>query len=190
MAAEELEYRFQWTFPLAMSPHDRTTIYAGSQVVHRTTNGGRIEVQTKRLLQIRDDMNSVVEMIHRIEWTRKQLYDLKEVHKEDEAIVKAVDDLDEKLLTVEEELTETRLTGRGQDALRWPSRLVSKLTHLATGISTADFSPTTQQVAVHEMFQKQIRELRQKVEELLSTELTAFTSLLKEKGIANVTPKI
>jgi hypothetical protein len=38
--AEELEYRFQWTFPLAMSPHDRNTIYAGSQMVHRTTNGG------------------------------------------------------------------------------------------------------------------------------------------------------
>ena len=37
----ELKYRFNWTFPLHMSPHDRNTIYAGSQHVHRTTNGGQ-----------------------------------------------------------------------------------------------------------------------------------------------------
>jgi photosystem II stability/assembly factor-like uncharacterized protein len=39
--AGELKYRFNWTFPLAISPHDHNTIYAGSQHVHRTTNGGQ-----------------------------------------------------------------------------------------------------------------------------------------------------
>jgi len=34
-----VKYRFNWTFPLAISPHDHNTIYAGSQHVHRTTNG-------------------------------------------------------------------------------------------------------------------------------------------------------
>ncbi|MEO8500797.1 MAG: sialidase, partial [Vicinamibacteria bacterium] len=37
----ELKYRFNWTFPLALSPHDHNTVYAGSQHVHRTTNGGQ-----------------------------------------------------------------------------------------------------------------------------------------------------
>jgi hypothetical protein len=37
----DLKYRFNWTTPLAMSPHDRNTIYVGSQHVHRTTNGGQ-----------------------------------------------------------------------------------------------------------------------------------------------------
>ena len=36
-----VKYRFNWTFPLAISPHDHNTIYAGSQHVHRTTNGGQ-----------------------------------------------------------------------------------------------------------------------------------------------------
>jgi hypothetical protein len=148
-----------------------------------------IDTQVTRLLRIRDDMNSVVEMIHKLEWTRKQLYDLKDVHQDDEGIVKAIDDLDKKLLAVEETLVETKLTGRGQDALRWPSRLVFKLAHLANGIGTADFAPTTQQIAVHETFQKQIGELRQQVETLLSTDIAAFNSMLKEKGIANVVPK-
>ncbi len=39
--ADGLRYRFQWTFPLLISPHDPNTIYVTSQVVHRTTNGGQ-----------------------------------------------------------------------------------------------------------------------------------------------------
>lgn len=148
-----------------------------------------IDTQVARLLQIRDDMNSVVEMIHKLEWTRKQLYDLKEVHGTDEAIGKAIAELDKKLLAAEDGLLQTRLTGRGQDALRWPADLVAKLAHLANGIGTADFAPTTQQIAVHETFQKRIAELRQQVEGLLSTDLAAFNSMLKDKGIANVVPK-
>jgi photosystem II stability/assembly factor-like uncharacterized protein len=37
----DLKYRFNWTMPLAMSPHDRNTVYVGSQHVHRTTNRGQ-----------------------------------------------------------------------------------------------------------------------------------------------------
>jgi len=39
--AAGVKYRFNWTFPLAISPHDHNTIYAGSQHVHRTVNGGQ-----------------------------------------------------------------------------------------------------------------------------------------------------
>jgi photosystem II stability/assembly factor-like uncharacterized protein len=39
--AAAVKYRFNWTFPLAISPHDHNTIYAGSQHVHRTVNGGQ-----------------------------------------------------------------------------------------------------------------------------------------------------
>ena len=37
----DLRYRFNWTMPLAMSPHDRNTVYVGSQHVHRTSNRGQ-----------------------------------------------------------------------------------------------------------------------------------------------------
>ena len=39
--ASLLKYRFQWTFPLLISPHDNKTIYVTSQHVHRTTNDGQ-----------------------------------------------------------------------------------------------------------------------------------------------------
>ena len=40
-AAGELRYRFQWTFPIHISPHDHERICVGSQHVHVTTNGGQ-----------------------------------------------------------------------------------------------------------------------------------------------------
>lgn len=39
--AADVKYRFQWTFPLLLSPHDSNTVYVASQHVHRTTNGGQ-----------------------------------------------------------------------------------------------------------------------------------------------------
>ena len=38
--AGEVKYRFQWTFPIAISPHDHNKVYVGSQHVHQTTDGG------------------------------------------------------------------------------------------------------------------------------------------------------
>jgi photosystem II stability/assembly factor-like uncharacterized protein len=39
--AAPLRYRFQWTFPIHLSPHDPGTVYVGSQHVHRSTDGGQ-----------------------------------------------------------------------------------------------------------------------------------------------------
>ena len=41
VAPKDLKYRFQWTFPITISPHDHNTVYVGSQFVHKTTNGGQ-----------------------------------------------------------------------------------------------------------------------------------------------------
>lgn len=40
-AAKDVPYRLNWTFPVAISPHDHNTVYVGSQYVHKTTDGGR-----------------------------------------------------------------------------------------------------------------------------------------------------
>ena len=39
--AEENRFRFVWDAPLLISPHDRNTLYTGSQHVHRTRDGGQ-----------------------------------------------------------------------------------------------------------------------------------------------------
>jgi len=40
-APKDLRYRFQWTFPITISPHDHNKVYVGSQHVHVTKNGGQ-----------------------------------------------------------------------------------------------------------------------------------------------------
>ena len=39
--ASEGKYRFQWTAPLLLSPHDPNTLYVGGNVLFRTTDGGQ-----------------------------------------------------------------------------------------------------------------------------------------------------
>ncbi len=39
--AADVKYRFQWTAPVAFSPVDKTTLYAGANVLFRSTDGGQ-----------------------------------------------------------------------------------------------------------------------------------------------------
>src|SRR5205085_2560299 len=36
----DVKYRWNWTFPIMISPHDHRRVYVGSQYVHVTTDGG------------------------------------------------------------------------------------------------------------------------------------------------------
>lgn len=115
--------------------------------------------QVKLLLKIREEMNTLVKMINRIEWTRKQLYDLIEVLKEEEddnPVIEAARELDKKLMDIEENLFQVKLTGSRDDILRSPCQLHYKVSFLAYCIGQSDFPPTQQQVEVYEMFKDQI----------------------------------
>ena len=39
--AGQVKIRMNWTYPIAISPHDHNTIYVGSQYVHKTSDGGQ-----------------------------------------------------------------------------------------------------------------------------------------------------
>jgi photosystem II stability/assembly factor-like uncharacterized protein len=39
--ASDLKYRFQWNFPIVFSPHDPNTLYAGGNVLFKSTNEGQ-----------------------------------------------------------------------------------------------------------------------------------------------------
>jgi photosystem II stability/assembly factor-like uncharacterized protein len=41
IGAEKYKYRFNWTFPIAISPHNPKSIYATSNIVHRSFDGGQ-----------------------------------------------------------------------------------------------------------------------------------------------------
>ena len=39
--SRDINYRFQWTYPVMLSPHDPRVLYATAQVVFKTTNEGQ-----------------------------------------------------------------------------------------------------------------------------------------------------
>jgi photosystem II stability/assembly factor-like uncharacterized protein len=106
------------------------------------------------------------------------------------AIKAAADDLDKKLIAIEDNLIQRRLTGQGQDSVRWPPKLISKINYLANGVGGSDFPPTAQQREVQALLKQQLSSDRKRLDELISKDVDAFNKLLREKNIQNVIPRV
>jgi len=156
---------------------------------HSAGSVSDIQTQVKMLLEIRDNMNTLVDIINQAELIRKQLYDLQNLLGHDEntkPVINAIQDLDRKIIAVEENLFQMRLTGASQDVLRWPMKLLAKLGSLAYDLSRTDFPPTNQQVEVYKMYEKQLNAHEQQFQMILDQELPAFNALLKKLNIPHI----
>jgi photosystem II stability/assembly factor-like uncharacterized protein len=151
-----------------------------------------IGAQTSTLIDLRKDLENAADMVNQIELIRSQLGSLTSLvdggnaTADSAAIKRSADELDKKLIEVEENLIQRRLTNQGQDTTRWPPKLISKLTYLANGIGGADFPPTNQHREVKAMFEEQLATHRRRLDEILSRDLDAFNKLLRERGVQNV----
>jgi hypothetical protein len=150
-----------------------------------------VTAQVETLLEIRENINTVVAMVNEIEWVRKQIRDLDEMlaEKEDvEEILEAGKALDEKLDALEGRFFELRMSGGSarQDTLRWRRRLYSKLTSLAGYIGGSDFPPTTQQMEVYRLYQEQLEESQREINGLREEDIAAFNQILRDKGIPGI----
>ena len=54
LPASAVPYRFQWTFPVLISPHDPSTLYVASQFVHRSTDEGASWTKVSPDLSVHD----------------------------------------------------------------------------------------------------------------------------------------
>ncbi len=146
-----------------------------------------IEAQFALMQEIRNDYDAAADAINRIEWLRRQLYDLVAVledHGGAEDLIGDAHQLDTALIAVEEDLIQLRTTGTGQDGVRYPAKLVEKLRHLANGVSTADFPPTDQQREVHTLLRGTLTDARERLDALVETEVRAFNQRLAQRGLA------
>ncbi|UCC74655.1 MAG: sialidase [Gemmatimonadota bacterium] len=152
-----------------------------------------IRAQTAMLMELRDDMNAASELINRIEWIRRQLYDLRAVLEDKgdlDEVVEAADDIDAKLIGVEENLIQLRLTGTGQDRIRWPTMLAGRIAYLAGAVEVGDFPPTDQAREVHTLLKERLQSNQQAVEEVLDTDLSAFNRMLGEQDLGAVVAEL
>ncbi len=147
-----------------------------------------ILAQTRVLSEISRNIDAVADMINRIEWIRKQLNDLKVMLKEKqgaEAIINAGDELDQKFIEIESFLFSMELSGSG-DGLRWPDKFYVRLRFLANDIGKSDFPPTSQQVEVHKMFQRQLEEHEERLKQLIDKDVKTFNDMLREKKVPTI----
>ena len=106
------------------------------------------------------------------------------------AIRQAAEDLINKLTAAEGKVLQLKLTGRGQDDVRYPPMLLQKIGYLAAEVAgSADFPPTTQQVAMRDELKEQGAKSQQEIQQLLEKDVAAFNAMLREKNIPNIVVK-
>jgi hypothetical protein len=123
-------------------------------------------------------------MVNTIEEIRAQLAALKPELGADAA---AADALEQKFISVEERLIDLRMTGRGQDGVRWPVKLGGQLDYVASGIAASDFAPTAQAREVAAVLAKETRDVHSALTALINTELPKYNEFLKAKGLKTIT---
>ena len=151
------------------------------------TGGSDAEVaeQNRMLEAIRADMNAGAVAVTRAERVRAQLEDLQRLNS-DADVKKAADALNTKLADAEMPLVDLRLTGNGQDGVRFAAALLANLGYLAGGLSGGDFRPTSQQVEVQALLKGEVKAKIAALQALLANELSALNAMLKAKNVPNV----
>jgi photosystem II stability/assembly factor-like uncharacterized protein len=156
---------------------------------HSTATEAELAEQTKLATAIARDVDTVAGDINELESIRAQLAGLGPLlgnGQNVKPIQQASDALAAKLEGIEQKLFQVKLTGRGQDALRWPAMLLEKLTYLAGEVQGSDMAPTTQQAAVAAELHGQVSKSTTEVREAMAKDLAAFNALLRQHGVANI----
>ncbi len=171
--------------------------YKQQLVVHKDPHSegteADIAAQTAMVRSLQEDMNTTAGLVNRIELIRRQIYDLKSLLKgrtDAGEIVSAVDLLDGKLIAVEEKMIQMKRSGTGQDVIRWPSKLVSRIGYLAGAVAVADFPPTDQHGEVHQILKDRLQQYQGELDHILEADLPAFNQLLQEHELTSVITKV
>ncbi len=149
---------------------------------HSAGTEAEIAEQMGFLYGVKADLERGAEAVHRIEALRVQLQTLARFTP-DQEVRAAAEELEARLMDAEMELVDLRLTGQGQDGIRFEAKLIQKLGYLAGGLAGGDFRPTDQQVEVRGILSDQIREALSAVEAIEGGELASFNAMLRNKGI-------
>ena len=132
------------------------------------------------------DMNETVSEINSLELVRGQLTDLQAIAKKDSTysdLKETTEQLMDKLVSVEKQLYQMQITGRGQDAVRWPAQLAEQLFYLAGSVGGSDYAPTASQKEVAQVLHTRLMKVKAEVEALLKNDVPAYNEKLRGRSV-------
>jgi hypothetical protein len=179
----------RYTVKLTVSGRDYAQPLEVRKDPHTAGTLQELRSQVDLLLRIQSDLKTAGDMVNAIEEARAGLQRLTVDTASDRTpaeVRSGAAALEQKLIAVEEKLQDLRITGRGQDGVRWPVRIGGQLSYLANGIASSDFAPTTQQRAVHRLLQQELGTTRALLEELMRKDLAAFNAVLSARGLRTI----
>ena len=145
-----------------------------------------INLQNELVTKIYADLNTTISHINSIEVIRRQLLDLKAMLKNSSSkkeFVQMVDKLENQFLEIEKQLIQLKITGTGQDGVRYQKMLVEKLRYLAANVQISDFKPADSYVEVYEILKGRLNSIAQKFEKLKTDNLSNTLDTLRNNKI-------
>jgi len=148
-----------------------------------------IMAQHQLLTAIRADLNDVVGLVNAMELVRVQLNDLKKyagMHADKKAIEAAIHEVDSLATDLEGTWIQLKITGTGQDIVRWPAELAEQLDYLISGVSSVDYPPTDQHKQVATILHDKTEKAKADFEQFKSNQLDPFLQKLQEWGVGPI----
>ncbi|MFN9350017.1 MAG: VPS10 domain-containing protein [Gemmatimonadota bacterium] len=143
-----------------------------------------LELQQVATRAIRADLERTVAMVNTLELQRAQLIAFRTATAADTAakpLREEAEALDKRLSELEAVLFNTRITGRGQDLIRWPARIAEQLVYLGQQVTSNDIAPTEPQQQVAKVLGNEVNDARTKYD-ALQREVAAFRRKVMERG--------
>ncbi len=150
---------------------------------------GDIGKQNALMEDIKKTSDRVAKHINEMERLRRQLLDTKSMlmsGQKNKNLVKALDSLENNIEELEGKLIQLKYTGTGQDGVRYPTQVASKLSYLATNVAIGDFQPADSYYEVLEMLQKRTDEVEAAFSELKEGHLKQVIEMMKEKAVGPI----
>jgi photosystem II stability/assembly factor-like uncharacterized protein len=144
-----------------------------------------IAAQVAFLEDVREDVVAAGDAVRRVEVLRVQLQNLARFS-EDDDVNQAVRELGQKLQDLQMVMVDLRLTGQGQDGVRFGAQLLQKLGYLTRNVSVVDFPPTDQDLEVQQILRDQLAEHLSALDALVAGDVADLNALLRSKGMETI----
>jgi hypothetical protein len=148
-----------------------------------------IRDQVRLLSTMQRDHAAASEMVQTMEEVRAQLQALQRTLPNNSAVAEiraANDSIMDKFTDLEGRIFDLRMTGRGQDGVRWPVQLAGQIGYLASTVAASDFAPTTQQHEVAALLAKETRDVHAALQALMTKDLAEHNARLRARGLKTI----